>query len=110
MDIQDAPVVVTATASGVRVALVGAVHTNTAWLERELTKVVERKPAEVELDLSKLPFLSSSGLGVLVAFRRNVINAGGVLKVVAVQRAVFGTLKFAHLDGVFKIDPAVVVT
>jgi anti-sigma B factor antagonist len=108
MDFQDAPVVVKPTAGGVRVAIVGAVHTNTAWLERELEKVIGAKPSAVELDLARMPFLSSSGLGVLVTFRRAVLNYGGTFRVVAVTKAVFGTLKFAHLDGVFQIDPVVV--
>ena len=108
MDLQEAPVAITPTALGFHVAIIGSVHTNTAWLERELEKVVSAKPREVELDLLRLRFLSSSGVGVLVAFRRGIVNSGGSLRVVAVQKTVFGTLRFAHLDELFKIDPAVV--
>ena len=109
MDFQSEPVVVTATPGGLRVAIRGPVHTNTAWLDDELNKVVAAKPKHVDLDLGAMNYVSSVGLGSLVALRNRITTAGGTLRVVAIQSQVLGVFKYAYLDKVFQIEPGVVL-
>ena len=44
MDYQNAPLTVAKIADGVRVTFNGPIHTNTAWIERELDTIVKSKP------------------------------------------------------------------
>lgn len=109
MDFQSSPIVVTATGERTfRVAISGPIHTNVAWLENELQRIAEGKPARVELDMAGTSFLSSTGVGVLVSFHRHVSEAGGVVQIVAADKNVYSTLRFARLDKVFGIAPSAI--
>ena len=109
MDIQSKPVTVTPIESGFRVEVRGSVHVNVAWLEGELRRVAEARPKLVELDLSGTNYVSSAGMGVFLASRRAIAEGGGLLRIVAIQQPVLASMRFAGLDGVFKIDPRAVV-
>ena len=109
MDIQAEPVIVTRTPAGFHVAVKGPVHSNVAWLEQEFDRVVAAKPAHVDLDLAGTGYVSSLGVGLFVSFRRRLADAGGTLRVTAIRRKVFNTFRFAHLDALFQIAPAVVM-
>lgn len=98
MDIQDAPAIITTTPDGFVVKVMGAIHTNTAWLEGEFKKVAEAKPARVDIDLAETTFLSSMGIGTVVWLYNKVTEAGGKAKVVAIRKRVLTTLRFAGLD------------
>jgi anti-anti-sigma factor len=109
MEFQDAPVVVTEIPDGYRVTTVGAIHTNTLWLERELKKVLDAKPKRVELDLSKTEYVSSWGLGVLMSLRTGVTNQGGTFRITAIRKDVLSTMRYASLHQIFEVEPGVVV-
>ncbi len=109
MDVQNDPIVITQIPDGVHVAILGSIHTNVAWLESEFAKIIAAKPKRVELDLAKMSFVSSMGLGVLVSFRNAIIAGGGELKTVAIQQPVLKVLKFAYLQGLLKVDATTVV-
>ena len=109
MDFQTAPIVVKPIADGVRVALSGPIHTNTAWIERELDKVVAQKPKLVELDLSGTDHISSLGLGILVKLHNGVKTGGGTLRIVKVLPKVKGILRAAYLDRMLVIAPDAVI-
>ena len=108
MDFQEAPIAVSAIDGGMRVALLGAIHTNNTWLESELTKLLKHKPKRVELDLSKTEYVSSSGIGTLVWLRNELLAAGGTLNVTSVHPQVFASFKFAGLAQIFGMSPAIV--
>jgi anti-anti-sigma factor len=62
-----------------------------------------RRPAVVTLDLSELRSISSLAMGVLVAYRRGVIRAGGrVFLAGALQPAVHEALARAELFDLFE--------
>jgi anti-anti-sigma factor len=109
MDVQNDPISVTRIADGCHVAILGPIHTNVAWLESAFAKIIAAKPKVVELDLAKMPFTSSLGLGVLVSFRNAVAGYGGDLTTVAVNDHVLKTIKFAYLQGLLKIGPTTAV-
>ena len=100
MDFQAAPAVVTATPTGFVAKLVGAIHTNTAWIEGEFKKIIAAKPRDVELDLSETTFMSSSGIGLLVWLRSEVTQGGGAVRIVSIRKRLLTSLRYAHLDGV----------
>jgi anti-anti-sigma factor len=107
MDVQGSPITVSPTSDGFHVAVTGPIHANTAALEGAMQKVAAAKPKLVQLDLSKMKFISSGGVGLLVAFRRAIVQNGGTLKITAIQKYVLGTLRHAHLDKVFAVDDSV---
>ena|SRR5258708_4188299 len=109
MDFQEEPVLVSEIDGGFRVSVRGSVHVNTAWLEGELRRVADKKPKLVELDLSATPHVSSAGMGLFLASRRTIAAAGGTFRVVSIQKAVFGSFRFAGLDTVFQIEPSAVI-
>jgi anti-anti-sigma factor len=109
MDIQNEPVSVAKIDDGFRVSVLGSVHVNTAWLEGVLKKVAEANPRLLELDLAQCPYVSSAGMGVLVAARRAILDRGGELRIVAIQKMVLQSMRFGGLDAVFKIPPTAVV-
>jgi len=109
MDVQNDPIAVSRIPDGLHVAILGPIHTNVSWLESAFQKILAAKPKRVELDLAKMPFLSSMGIGVLVSFRNAVVGSGAEFFTTAVQEPVLGTIKFAYLQGLLKITPETVV-
>ncbi len=57
------------------------------------------------LDLSRLEFIDSSGLGCLVSCLRSADKTGGALKIVAPQAYVAKLFETTRLDRVFEIFP-----
>ncbi|CAN5378293.1 hypothetical protein BH10PLA1_BH10PLA1_09480 [soil metagenome] len=104
MDFQNSPIAVSPIPDGLRVALLGPIYTNVAWLESAIAKILATKPKLIELDLSKVPFVSSMGLGTLVSFRNAILAIQGELKTVSIQSPVLGTVKHAYLQDLLKID------
>jgi anti-anti-sigma factor len=109
MDFQTAPIVIKPIADGVRVALSGPIHTNTAWIERELDKVVAQKPRLVELDLSGTEHISSLGLGILVKLHNGLKAGGGTMRIVKILPKIKGILRAAYLDRMLVIAPDAVI-
>jgi len=62
-----------------------------------LEKYVEADPKNVILDLSKIDFIDSSGLGALVQIAKSSQNAGGTFQVVTNPR-VTQTVKLVRLE------------
>src|SRR5258708_6665860 len=105
MDFQVEPVVITPTAEGYLLRVKGSIHINTMWLEGEFKKVIDKKPKLVELDLTETPYVSSAGMTVLIELRKGVVAYGGTLRVIAIQKPVYGALHYAYLDKFLEIDP-----
>jgi anti-sigma B factor antagonist len=61
---------------------------------------------EIVLDLNKLGFLDSSGLGALISARRRTYAAGGSLTLVCDDNQVLWVLEITNLDRVFQIVPS----
>ena len=111
MEFQAKPVPVSPIENGYRIEVIGSVHTNVAWLENELKKVIADKPQRAEIDLSQVPFISSTGIGILTWFRTNIMKTGGSLRIVAIQRHVLERFaSYARLLELFDIGPATVVS
>lgn len=65
--------------------------------ERLLRAVSAAPGATVQVDMSRVTFLDSSGLGVLVAARRHAVESGGRLALVEVPPPVAALLRLTGL-------------
>ncbi|MCU0551728.1 MAG: STAS domain-containing protein [Leptolyngbya sp. Prado105] len=73
-----------------------------------LTKCVEDGPKHVVLDLSKIDFVDSSGLGALVQVAKKAQQASGTLQIVTNAR-VTQTVKLVRLEQFLALQPSVEV-
>ena len=72
-----------------------------------LRTIIAKKPKRVVVDLSRVPYLDSSGLAVLIEGMQNVQEYGGKFALAGVQETVQHILEIARLDQVFQIFPDV---
>lgn len=73
-------------------------------LRAELARLMAGRNARVVLDLSDVPFLDSTGLGVLVGRLRSIRLAGGDLMLVISNERVLRNFSITGLDRVFHIS------
>lgn len=78
-------------------------------LERTLGDVIETSPRSVHVDLSRVPFLAQSGVGMLVRIARRCTQSSIHLAIVG-SDAVLQTLDVAGAADVLPIRAAAVVT
>jgi anti-anti-sigma factor len=71
-----------------------------------MTKCLEEKPANVILDLSKIDFIDSSGLGVLVRLAKQMQNAKGTFQI-ATNPRVTQTVKLVRLQDFLSLQTSV---
>ncbi|WP_291043240.1 STAS domain-containing protein [Herbiconiux sp.] len=72
-------------------------------LRETVTRAVEGGRARVVVDLSRIPFMDSSGLGALIAGLKTAREKGGDLRIVQPSTQVAMVLKLSNVD---KILPA----
>lgn len=75
--------------SGIRVQLCGEIDHHTAKDIRETTDTLiqQRRPKELRLDFSRVSFMDSSGIGLIMGRYRMMSLYGGYLKVINVPEA-----------------------
>jgi anti-sigma B factor antagonist len=62
-----------------------------------LSKIASRKPPKVALDLSRLTFIDSVGMGVLISFKHALTREGGRLALAAVPPHIAEVLRVSRL-------------
>src|ERR1700693_4379432 len=67
-----------------------------------LRSMTARKPKQVVVDLTRVTYLDSSGLAVLIEGMQNVQEYGGQFAVAGVQESVKHIFDIARLDQVFR--------
>ena len=72
-----------------------------------LRTMVEQKPARLVVDLSRVNYIDSSGLAVLIEGMQNVEGYGGKFFLAGLQENVRPIFEIARLDQVFIIFPHV---
>lgn len=72
-------------------------------LEEQLDKLVALKPALLVLEMSKLEYVSSRGLSVLIRVHRSMKEAGGKVRMAAVPTGVMQLLQSVKLDNLVPI-------
>ena len=76
-------------------------------LELQLRKVAASRSPLVVLDLSQLRFISSLGMGILVAFRKGIVRENHKMRVAGMQPMVAEAFAHARLGDVFESYPTV---
>jgi anti-anti-sigma factor len=76
-------------------------------LELQLRKVAASRSPLVVLDLSQLRFISSLGMGILVAFRKGIVRENHKLRIAGTQQLVADAFAHARLGNVFEFFPTV---
>ncbi len=71
-----------------------------------MTKCLDESPFHIILDLSKIDFIDSSGLGVLVQLAKKAQTAGGSFQIVSNPR-VTQTVKLVRLESFLSLQPNV---
>jgi anti-sigma B factor antagonist len=73
------------------------------FVVRDLTKENQNR---IVIDMSKISYLDSASIGVLLNCSALVRNAGGQLRLAALADRVLATLKLVGLDGLLPISPS----
>jgi anti-anti-sigma factor len=73
-----------------------------------VSKCIEEGPKDIILDLSKIDFVDSSGLGALVQLVKKAQSAEGTLQIVSNAR-VTQTVKLVRLEQFLSLQPSVEV-
>ncbi len=76
-------------------------------LEWQVEELVKAGKTKFILDMSKVPYVDSAGLGVLVGCNSKVKNSSGEMRLAAVEARVLQLLKLAFLDSIFTVDASV---
>jgi anti-sigma B factor antagonist len=72
-----------------------------------LRAMIDEKPKRLVVDLSRVPYVDSSGLAVLIGAMQSLELDGGVFMFVGAQEAVRLILESARLDQYFHLFPNV---
>jgi anti-sigma B factor antagonist len=72
-----------------------------------LREVLGAEPADAltVVDLGRLDFIDSTGLGELVAARQRLLNGGGILRLVGADDRILRPFRLTGLLDVFEIHP-----
>lgn len=70
-----------------------------------LAALIKQKPAKLVVDLSKVTYIDSSGLAVLIEAMQNAGAYGGSFALTGLQDGVRPIFEIARLDQVFRIFP-----
>jgi anti-sigma B factor antagonist len=72
-----------------------------------LREMIDKKPKRLVVDLSKVPYVDSSGLAVLIGAMQSLEHQGGLFMLAGAQDAVRMILESARLDQYFLLFPHV---
>jgi anti-sigma B factor antagonist len=76
-------------------------------LRERIIDLIEDGKSKIVLNLADVPFMDSTGLGVMVGSLKRVKERGGTLALAAVTRPVLRVLALTGMDKVFPIGGSV---
>lgn len=76
-------------------------------ISASLQAMVKKKPKTLVVDLSRVSYIDSSGLAVLIEAMQNIQEYGGKFALVGLQETVRTIFEIARLDQIFRIYPNV---
>ena len=79
-------------------------ESNASELKRDIAPVLQAN-TKVVLDLSRVRFMDSSGLGAMLSCLRTLSARNGELKVCGMSKQVRGAFELVRLDRIFEIYP-----
>ena len=66
--------------------------------------IIKNNPAELELDLSAIDFMDSSGLGLVLGRYKKQSDIGGTFKIINPSRRIMQILQLAGVEKIIKIE------
>ncbi|MGQ9630291.1 MAG: STAS domain-containing protein [bacterium] len=75
----------------------------TAPLRRVLSECISRGDCDIIVNLSQVPYIDSSGLGMLVAGYTSAVRNGGTLKIAGLGRSLERVFRLVRLTNFFEI-------
>lgn len=72
-----------------------------------LLEIIDQKPKRLVVDLSRVPYVDSSGIAALILARQSMDEHGGRFMLAAAQEPVELILATARLDQYFEMFPSV---
>lgn len=76
-------------------------------LNSQIHSLLEEGKKAVVLDMSKVQFINSSGLGLLIGTVNALRSAGGTLKVAGASEKIRTLIKITKLEGLFELYSSV---
>ena len=70
-----------------------------------LREIIDEKPKRLVVDMSRVPYVDSSGLAVLIGAKQELEADGGTFVLAGPQQAVRTILESARLDQYFRLVP-----
>ena len=71
-----------------------------------ISELVQDKKLDLILNLSKVKWISSTGLGIMVSARSRYAKVGGVIKLMSPNDRVLGILQVTRLNLIFDVFPS----
>ena len=76
-------------------------------MRASLRAIIDEKPRRLVVDLSRVPYVDSSGIAVLIGAMQSLDLEGGVFLLAGAQETVMTILESAKLDKYFRLFPSV---
>ena len=76
-------------------------------LRASLNAIIDEKPKRLVVDLSRVPYIDSSGIAVLIGAMQGLEHEGGVFLLAGAQETVLTIFESARLDQYFHLFPDV---
>jgi anti-sigma B factor antagonist len=76
-------------------------------MRASLRAIIDEKPGRLVVDLSRVPYVDSSGIAVLIGAMQSLEHEGGVFLLAGAQETVRIILESARLDKYFRLFPNV---
>lgn len=76
-------------------------------MRASLRAIIDEKPKRLVVDLSRVPYVDSSGIAVLIGAMQSLELDGGVFLLAGAQETVQTILESAKLDKYFRLFPSV---
>lgn len=75
------------------------------YFKGELTELIEQGYKDIVLDLSGVPWVNSTGLGILISGYHSLKNAEGTMKICNVKERVLSIFYISQLENIFEVFP-----
>lgn len=76
-------------------------------IRAELRAMIDQKPKRLVVDLSRVPYVDSSGIAVLIGAMQSLEHEGGRFMLAGAQETVRTIFESARLDQYFHLFPSV---
>ncbi len=71
----------------------------------EVTDILENNFRNVVLDFSGVPWINSTGLGIIISGYHSIKAAEGIMKVCSVKERVLSIFYISQLENIFEVHP-----